>query len=99
MMAGTIPIPCGALAQASRMALRLSNSPRKNTARRPACGFLRGAGTIRRKKERLKYGRDQGLETNEGGFALSGPRYYSRFLEVTLSFIRDYGINQLKIDG
>jgi hypothetical protein len=51
------------------------------------------------KEERLKYGRDQGLETNEGGFALSGPRYYSRFREVTLSFIRDYGINQFKIDG
>lgn len=51
------------------------------------------------KEERLKYGRDQGLETNEGGFALSGPRYYSRFREVTLSFIRDCGINQFKIDG
>jgi hypothetical protein len=51
------------------------------------------------KEERLKYGRQHGLETNEGGFALSGPRYFARFREVTLKFIRDYGVNQFKIDG
>lgn len=51
------------------------------------------------KDERLKYGRQHGLETNEGGFALSGPKYYALFREVTLKFIRDYGINQFKIDG
>jgi hypothetical protein len=51
------------------------------------------------KEERLKYGRQHGLETNEGGFALSGPRYYARFREETLKFIRQYGVNQFKIDG
>ena len=51
------------------------------------------------KEERLKYGREEGLETNEKGFALSGPKYYARFREVTLQFIRDYGVNQFKIDG
>jgi hypothetical protein len=51
------------------------------------------------KKQRLKYGRKHGLETNQGGFALSGPKYYARFREVTLKFIHDYGINQFKIDG
>ena len=51
------------------------------------------------KEERLKYGAQQGLETNEGGFALSGPRYYARFREVTLQFLRRYRINQFKIDG
>lgn len=51
------------------------------------------------KEERLKYGRQQGLETNKEGFALSGPKYYARFREVTLSFIRDFGVNQFKIDG
>ncbi len=51
------------------------------------------------KEERLKYGRQHGLETNAEGFALSGPKYYARFREVTLKFIRDYGINQFKIDG
>jgi hypothetical protein len=56
-------------------------------------------GYDRAKDERLKYGREQGLETNGGGFALSGPKYYARFREVTLKFIRDYGVNQFKIDG
>lgn len=47
----------------------------------------------------MKYAREQGLETNQGGFALSGPKYYERFRDVTESFIRDYGVNQFKIDG
>jgi len=51
------------------------------------------------KEQRLKYGRKQGFEMNEGGFALSGPKYFARFEEVTLNFIREYGINQFKIDG
>jgi len=51
------------------------------------------------KEERLKFGRKRGMETNKEGFALSGPRYYARFREVTLRFIRDFGINQFKIDG
>ncbi|MGB7599408.1 MAG: enterotoxin [Candidatus Sulfotelmatobacter sp.] len=56
-------------------------------------------GYDKAKEERLKYGRQQGLETNPGGFALSGPKYFARFREVTLKFIRDYGVNQFKIDG
>jgi hypothetical protein len=51
------------------------------------------------KEQRLKYGKQQGFETNQGGFALSGPKYFARFREVTLDFIRQYGINQFKIDG
>jgi hypothetical protein len=51
------------------------------------------------KEQRLKYGKQQGFETNPGGFALSGPKYFARFREVTLDFIRQYGINQFKIDG
>jgi hypothetical protein len=51
------------------------------------------------KEQRLKYGRKQGFEMNEGGFALSGPKYFARFRDVTLRFIREYGINQFKIDG
>jgi hypothetical protein len=49
--------------------------------------------------ERLKYGREEGFEANEGGFALSAPRYYARFRETTMDFIQKYGINQFKIDG
>ncbi len=51
------------------------------------------------RQERLEYGKKQGFETNQGGFALSGPKYYERFREITLEFIRKYGVNQFKIDG
>ncbi len=51
------------------------------------------------KADRLKYGRAQGFETNDGGFALSGPRYYERFHDTCVEFIRKYGVNQFKIDG
>jgi hypothetical protein len=49
--------------------------------------------------ERLKYGKEQGFEANEGGFALSAPKYYALFREITLDFIRKFGVNQFKIDG
>jgi hypothetical protein len=49
--------------------------------------------------ERLKYGKEQGFEANEGGFALSAPKYYALFRETTLDFIQKFGINQFKIDG
>lgn len=51
------------------------------------------------KEERLANGRAQGFETNRGGFALSGPKYYERFRETCLTMIRKYGVNQFKIDG
>jgi hypothetical protein len=51
------------------------------------------------KQQRLKYAAKEGFETNQGGFALSGPKYFARFREVTLEFIQKYGINQFKIDG
>jgi len=56
-------------------------------------------GYDKAKEERLKYGKQQGFETNKGGFALSGPKYFARFRDVTLDFIRKYDINQFKIDG
>ena len=51
------------------------------------------------KQQRLDFGQKNGFETNAGGFALSGPKYYSRFREVSLNFIQKDGINQFKIDG
>ncbi len=48
---------------------------------------------------RLKYGKSQGFETNERGFALSGPKYFERFEKVTLDFLKTYSVNQFKIDG
>jgi len=51
------------------------------------------------KRLRLEFGTRQGFEANAGGFALSGPRYFSRFQTVTRDFIEKDGINQFKIDG
>jgi hypothetical protein len=51
------------------------------------------------KQQRLDFGKKHGFETNTGGFALSGPKYYARFREVSLNFIQKDGINQFKIDG
>jgi hypothetical protein len=50
-------------------------------------------------KQRLEYGRKNDFETNEGGFALSGPKYYERFHHVCVEFVTKYGINQFKFDG
>jgi hypothetical protein len=51
------------------------------------------------KAERLKYGATQGFETNENGFSLSGPKYYSRFKEVCLNRIQKNGASYFKFDG
>jgi hypothetical protein len=56
-------------------------------------------GYGRARQQRLLYGREQGFETNQGGFALSGPKYYARFREVCLEMIRQFGVNQFKFDG
>ena len=49
--------------------------------------------------ERVAYGKTQGFETNEGGFELSGPKYYQRFRDVCFDMIKTYGVNQFKFDG
>ena len=51
------------------------------------------------KQDRLTNGRAKGFETNAGGFALSGPVYYKRFLETCLTMVRRYSVNQFKFDG
>jgi hypothetical protein len=51
------------------------------------------------KKERIEFGRKAGYEIVDGGFALSGPKYYERFREVCMEMIQKYGINQFKFDG
>jgi hypothetical protein len=50
-------------------------------------------------EERIKFGKEQGFETNTDGFALSGPKYYKHFHDVCMEMIRAYGVNQFKIDG
>lgn len=49
--------------------------------------------------DRVAYGKQQGFETNDRGFALSGPVYYKRFRDTCLDMIRQYGVNQFKFDG
>ena len=51
------------------------------------------------KKQRLASARAQGFETNEGGLALSGPKYYRYFRDTCLDMIEKYGVNQFKFDG
>jgi hypothetical protein len=56
-------------------------------------------GYSKPRQERLKYGKEQGFEIEDIGFALSGPKYYERFRDVCLKMLRDEGINQFKFDG
>ena len=51
------------------------------------------------KKERLKYGQQQGFETNKSGFSLAGGTYYNRFRDVCTKMLREYGLNYFKFDG
>ena len=51
------------------------------------------------KQQRLASARAQGFETNEGGFALSGPKYYRYFRDTCVDLVEKYGVNQFKFDG
>src|ERR1017187_4943442 len=51
------------------------------------------------KEQRLASARAQGFETNDGGLALSGPKYYRYFRDTCLDMIAKYGVNQFKFDG
>jgi len=56
-------------------------------------------GYSKPRQDRLKYGKEQGFEIEEIGFALSGPKYYERFRDVCLKMLREQGVNQFKFDG
>jgi hypothetical protein len=51
------------------------------------------------KQQRLASARAQEFETNAGGLALSGPKYYRYFRDTCLDMIEKYGVNQFKFDG
>jgi hypothetical protein len=51
------------------------------------------------KDRRLRYGREQGFETNANGFSLAGPKYYARFRRACVEMIEKYGVNYFKFDG
>ncbi|HEX8778804.1 MAG TPA: enterotoxin, partial [Rhodanobacter sp.] len=50
-------------------------------------------------QQRVKNGKAAGYETNDGGFALSGPKYYQRFHQVVMDLLDKDGVNQFKFDG
>jgi hypothetical protein len=52
-----------------------------------------------RKTARITAGENDGYETVNGGFALSGPRYYQFFEQTCLTLMEKYGVNQFKFDG
>ena len=49
--------------------------------------------------QRLRFGREQGYETNATGFSLAGPKYYAAFKAACVGMIRNYGVNHFKFDG
>jgi hypothetical protein len=51
------------------------------------------------RKARLSTARALGYELDDQGLALSGPKYYALFHRVALDLLREYGINQFKLDG
>jgi len=51
------------------------------------------------KEERMKYGQQEGFETNKRGFSMAGPKYYARFRDVCMKMMREYGVNYFKFDG
>src|SRR6185312_6812188 len=56
-------------------------------------------GYSKEKQERIAFGTQAGYEIVKGGYALSGPRYYSAFEQTCLEMIDKYGVNQFKFDG
>ena len=51
------------------------------------------------KQERIQFGKQAGFEIVDGGFALSGPKYYKRFRDTCFEMVHKYGVNQFKFDG
>ncbi len=56
-------------------------------------------GYSQEKKERIAFGTSAGYEIIDGGYALSGPRYFAAFQKRCLEMIDKYGVNQFKFDG
>jgi hypothetical protein len=51
------------------------------------------------RNRRLAAGKPQGYETNDGGFALSGPKYYARFRDACAGLVKTNNANHFKFDG
>ena len=55
-------------------------------------------GYSKPKQERIAFGRGEGFEIVDNGYALSGPKYFDRFRSVCIDMIRKYWITQFKFD-
>lgn len=51
------------------------------------------------KTARVKYGREQALEANQGGLSLAGPRYYARYRAACMNLLREQNVKYFKFDG
>ncbi|MCR6659950.1 MAG: hypothetical protein NVV72_11660 [Asticcacaulis sp.] len=56
-------------------------------------------GYNKNKAARIANVPNTGYEIIDGGFALSGPKYYDNFRKVTLDLVTTQGVNQFKLDG
>ena len=56
-------------------------------------------GYDRQKLERIAFGHAHGYEIMNGGYALSGPRYYRAFSQVAFNMVDRYHVNLFKFDG
>jgi hypothetical protein len=51
------------------------------------------------RNQRLAAGKALGYENNDGGFALSGPKYYARFRDRCIDLVKSNNANHFKFDG
>ncbi len=56
-------------------------------------------GYNKNKAARIANSGTTGYEIIDGGFALSGPKYYDNFRKATLDLVTTQGVNQFKLDG
>lgn len=56
-------------------------------------------GYDEQKVERVAFGKSHGYEIINGGFALSGPRYFRNFLDVCGQMVDKFNVNLFKFDG
>jgi hypothetical protein len=56
-------------------------------------------GYSKPKQERVEFGKLAGYEIVGKGYALSGPKYYAAFRDISMEMVHKYGVNQFKFDG
>ena len=56
-------------------------------------------GYEQQKLDRIAFGKQHGYEIVDGGFALSGPKYFAKFEDTCLNMIHSYDANEFKFDG